>query len=129
MNRYALWAFRLIAAAILIYVGYLKLSMNPHDVEIFTKLEMEPHGRIIIGFIELASGLLLLSPQAALGGLFGVGVMSGAIIAHATVLGFSIPHVPLLALVLASCAVVVIAKRRDLPIIGKSLGGQQRTLP
>lgn len=126
MNRYVLWVLRIIPAAVLIGVGYLKLTGGEVDVRLFTDLGMEPHGRIIIGVVELAAGLLLLSPQAASGALLAVGVMCGAIIAHTTVLGFSITHVPLLALVLACSAAVLFARRRDLPIVGKTLGGEPR---
>ena len=129
MNRYAVLVLRLVVAAVLIPVGYLKLSANELDVALFTQLGMEPHGRIIIGFTEITSALLLLSPQAATGALVALGVMLGAIIAHTTVLGFSITYVPLLALVFLSSAIVLIARRGDLPIIGKSLGGNSRTMP
>ncbi len=126
MNRYALWVLRIIPAAVLITVGYLKLTGGEMDVRLFTELGMEPHGRIIIGVVELTAGLLLLSPQAASGALLAVGVMCGAIIAHATVLGFSMSHIPLLALVLACSAAVLYVRRRDLPIVGKTLGGEPR---
>ena len=52
--------------------------------------------------------------------------MFGAIIAHGTVLGVDVGdgerHVAMLALVLVSSLLVSYARRRDLPIIGKSLG-------
>ena len=129
MNRYAVLVLRLVVAAVLIPVGYLKLSANEMDVALFTQLGMEPHGRIIIGFTEITAALLLLSPQAATGALIALGVMLGALIAHTTVLGFSITYVPLLALVFLSSAIVLIARRGDLPIIGKSLSGNSRTMP
>lgn len=124
MKRYVEWVLRIIPAAILIPVGYLKLSGNEADVLLFTELGMEPHGRVIIGLIELTAGLLLLSPQAASGGLLAVGVMCGAIIAHVTVIGFEVPHVPLLVAVLLTALAVMIIRRRDLPVIGKTLGGE-----
>lgn len=123
-----LWLPRALAAAVLLYVGWLKLIDNPTDVELFTLLGMEPQGRVIIGIIELAAGLLLLSPHAALGGLLAVGVMCGALIAHTTVLGFDPVHGGLLALVLLSSLCVLVMRRAELPIVGKTLGGKSHLL-
>lgn len=120
------WALRIAAASVLIPVGYLKLSANPGDVELFAMLAMEPHGRVIIGFVELAAGLLLLSPHAAIGALLSTGVMFGAVIAHVTVLGVNVDgdggkHVMLLAMVLVSSLLVLYARRSEIPIVGRTL--------
>ena len=102
---------------------------------LFEMLGMEPHGRIIIGSIELVAALLLVSPQAAIGALLAVGVMLGAIIAHFTVLGMNVGgdgglRVMLLTVVFATSASVLIARRRDLPIVGSTLGGDGlQTIP
>ncbi len=123
-----LWLPRALAAVVLLYVGWLKLNGNANDVELFTLLGMEPQGRVIIGIIEMAAGFLLLSPHAALGGLLAVGVMCGALIAHTTVLGFDPTHGGLLTLVLISSLTVLLVRRGDLPIVGKTLGGGRHTL-
>ncbi len=125
-NRYVQMALRLLVAAILLSVGYSKLAAEGMDVMLFERLGMEPHGRIIIGLLEITAGLLMLSPQAASGAFLAVGIMFGAIIAHCTVLGVDVGdggrHVAMLALVLVSSLLVLYARRRDLPIIGKTLG-------
>ncbi|MBW2380342.1 MAG: DoxX family protein, partial [Deltaproteobacteria bacterium] len=117
-------ALRFLVAAILLPVGYSKLAAGGMDVMLFERLGMEPQGRIIIGLLEIIAGLLMLSPQAASGALLAVGIMFGAIIAHATVLGVDVGdggrHVAMLAFVLVSSVLVLYARRRDLPIIGKS---------
>ena len=69
MSRWILWVFRLVAAGILLPVGYNKLMGGEMSSMLFGMLGMEPHGRIIIGLIEVAAALLLLSPQAASGAL------------------------------------------------------------
>lgn len=120
-NRYLQMALRFLVAAILLPVGYSKLAAGGMDVMLFERLGMEPQGRIVIGLLEVIAGLLILSPQAASGALLAVGIMCGAIIAHATVLGVDARHVAMLAVVLVSSALVLYARRRDLPIIGKSL--------
>ena len=128
MTGWLQWIFRLVAAGILLPVAYLKLTGGEIDVMLFGMLGMEPHGRITIGSIELVAALLLLSPQAAIGALLAVGVMFGAIIAHLTVLGMDVGgdgglHVLLLTVVLGTSASVLIARRRELPIVGSTLGG------
>ena len=129
MNRYLVWAFRLLIAALLIPIGYLKIQANAADVELFTQLGMEPYGRMIIGGIEIVAGMLMLSPQPALGGLLTLGVMCGAIIAHVTVIGIDATHLLLLSTVLISALLVTYAHRRNLPIIGRTLDGGNSNVP
>jgi uncharacterized membrane protein YphA (DoxX/SURF4 family) len=80
--------FRVAAAVILLQTLYFKFTGAPESVELFTKLGVEPWGRIGTGVIELFTGLLLLIPSTAfLGAFIGLGVMSGAIGSHLLVLG------------------------------------------
>ena len=116
-----LWVPRLVAGAIMCAVGYLKLTQNEVDVALFTELGMEPHGRVIIGIIEIAAGLLLMSPQAAAGAMLAISVMCGALIAHVTVLGFEVAHTIMLLAVLISALIVAYYKRADIPFIGNTL--------
>ena len=127
MNRWVLWIFRLLAAGTLLPVAYNKLSGGEMNRMLFEMLEMEPHGRIVIGLVEFTAALLLLSPQASVGSLLAVGVMLGAIIAHVTVLGVKVGGdggllVMMLGVVLISSAIVLVARRRELPIIGSTFG-------
>jgi len=121
-----LWGPRLIAAGLMAFVAYLKLTDNPADVAIFTDLGMEPAGRYIIGALEGFCALLLLSPYSPVGAVLTSGVMLGAVIAHATKLGLVVHgdggrHVGLLALVLISSLVLAFFRRRELPLIGDTL--------
>lgn len=120
------WLPRLLAAAVMGFVAFLKLTNNPADVALFTQLGMEPTGRILIAVIEGVCALLLLSPYAALGGVLTSAVMLGAIIAHATKLGFIVQndggkHVALLAVVMLSALTVSFVRRRELPLVGETL--------
>ncbi len=82
------WAFRVAAAIILLQTLYFKFTAHPESVELFTKLGVEPWGRIGTGIIELITGILLLIPATAfLGGFLGMGLMAGAILSHLTVIG------------------------------------------
>lgn len=82
------WALRIVAAIILLQTLFFKFSGHPESVAIFSKLGVEPWGRILTGIMELATGILLLIPATAfIGAVLGMGVMSGAIAAHLFVLG------------------------------------------
>ncbi len=82
------WLFRLVAAAILFQTLYFKFTAQPESVELFTKLGVEPWGRIGTGVVELITGiLLLLPPTIVIGALLGIGVMAGAILSHIMVIG------------------------------------------
>jgi putative oxidoreductase len=79
------WLLRIAAAVILLQTLYFKFSAHP---ELFTKLGVEPWGRIGTGIIELITGILLLIPATAfIGAFLGVGLMAGAILSHVAVIG------------------------------------------
>lgn len=83
-----LWTLRIVAALILLQTLYFKFTAQPESVELFTKLGVEPWGRIGTGVIELIASILLLIPSTVFAGAFlGVGLMAGAIVSHLTVIG------------------------------------------
>lgn len=85
------WIVRLVAAGILLQTLYFKFTGAPESVFIFSTLGVEPWGRIASGVLELiASGLLLCSGTAGLGGVLAVGLMGGAVMSHLTRLGIEI---------------------------------------
>lgn len=82
------WGARIIAAVILLQTLYFKFTGHPESVALFSKLGVEPWGRIATGVFELVAGILLLLPATAFwGGLLGVGLMFGAIGSHLLVIG------------------------------------------
>ena len=82
------WLLRIAAAVILLQTLYFKFTSHPESVELFTKLGVEPWGRIGTGIIELITGILLLIPSTAfIGAGLGIGLMSGAILSHIAVIG------------------------------------------
>ncbi len=85
------WVLRIIAAIILAQTLFFKFSGAEESKYIFSTLGLEPAGRIGSGIAELvAVVLLLMTRTAALGGALGLGVISGAIMAHLTQLGIEI---------------------------------------
>lgn len=119
---------RLTAAAILLQTLFFKFTGAEESVYIFQTLGAEPWGRIGSGVAELVTAVLLLAPStAALGGLLGIGVMSGAILSHLTVLGIEIMGdggllFALALVVWAASAGVLWTYRGALPVVGPWLG-------
>ncbi len=86
-----LWLLRIIAAIIMLQTLFYKFSANPESVYIFSKLGIEPFGRIGTGIAELIASVLLLIPRTSwLGAFLGVGIMAGAIVSHVLILGFEV---------------------------------------
>ena len=86
-----IWALRLVAAYILLQTLRFKFLALPESVYIFTKVGMEPWGRIGSGIVELIAAVLLLIPRTtAWGALFALGTISGAIFFHLTLLGIEV---------------------------------------
>jgi putative oxidoreductase len=84
----ASWLCRLTATAILLQTLFFKFTGAPESVYIFTKVGLEPWGRYGSGVAELIAAVLLLTPRFAwAGALLALGVISGAIFSHLTVLG------------------------------------------
>ena len=85
------WIARIIAAIIMLQTLFFKFSASPESVYIFSKLGMEPVGRIGTGIGELIASVLLLIPFTCwMGAAIGIGLMSGAIFFHLTTLGIEV---------------------------------------
>lgn len=85
------WVLRLVAAFIMVQSLFFKFSGADESIYIFSRLGMEPWGRIGTGVIELIASILLLIPRTTwLGAVLGVGTMSGAIFFHLTSLGVEV---------------------------------------
>ena len=65
------WIIRIIPAVIMLQTLFFKFSAAPESVAIFSKLGMEPYGRIGTGIIELIAAVLILIPnKSKFGGLY-----------------------------------------------------------
>ena len=114
------WALRLIAAGIMLQTLFFKFTAAPESVYIFTKLDMEPWGRIGIGCLELIASILILIPRTtSVGALLGVGIIAGAIFFHLMQLGINVQNdggklFTLALLTFGSCAALVLLLRKQL---------------
>ena len=114
------WVLRIVSAVILLQTLFFKFTAAPESVYIFSKIGLEPFGRIGIGVGELiASILILLNPTKILGALLAIGLMSGAIFFHLTVLGVVVMNdggllLTYAALVWIASSIVVILHKDEL---------------
>lgn len=82
---------RIIVAIILIQTLRFKFTAHPDSVYIFTKVGLEPYGRIGIGIVELITAVLLLIPKTVwIGAVLTLGTIGGAIFMHLTILGIEV---------------------------------------
>ena len=117
------WICRVIAAVILVQTLFFKFSGAPESVYIFTRVHMEPWGRYGTGIVELIAAVLLFSScYCWLGAMLALGVISGAIASHLTVLGIEVQGDHGLLFVLAlivfiASAVVLFLHRHQIPFL------------
>ena len=107
------WLARTIAVLIMLQTLYFKFMAAPESVFIFTTVGMEPWGRIGVGVLELiASGLIILTATAWLGAGLALGLMTGAIVMHFTLLGIEVQgdggYLFFLALAVSLCSVYIL---------------------
>ena len=114
------WVLQLIAAAILFQTLFFKFTGAEESRYIFSKLGMEPWGRIGSGVVELIAVVLLLIPKtASIGALLSLGVIGGAIVSHLAKLGIVVKNdggllFGLAVAVFVCSAVVLLIRRREL---------------
>lgn len=115
------WVLQLSVAVILLQTLYFKFTGAEESVYIFSTLGMEPWGRYLSGVAELMAAALLLIPGfAPFGALLSLGVISGAIVSHLTVLGIEVRGdgglLFALAVIVFVCSLAIVAIRwRELP--------------
>ena len=86
-----IWILRLVAAVIMLQTLYFKFTGHEESVQLFSNLGMEPWGRIATGVFELIASILILYPRTTgFGSALGLGLMSGALFFHFTLLGLEV---------------------------------------
>lgn len=115
------WIIKLIAVVILLQTLYFKFTGAEESVYIFTKLGIEPFGRIGSGIVELIASILILIPRTTLlGALLGFGTMLGAIFSHLFVLGIEVKNdggelFTLAIITLLCCAILIFQNKSKIP--------------
>ncbi len=124
----ALWIGQLAVAGVLGMMAFMKFfNYTPEGSMALADAMGVGRGIItLVGLVEVAVLFLILLPRArAVGALLGVFTMIGALITHATKIGWSgnaaAEMWPLAIAVLAAASFVLIGRRRELPIVGRKL--------
>jgi hypothetical protein len=122
------WILQIVTAVILFQTLFFKFTAAEESVYIFTRVGAEPWGRIGSGVVELVATILLLVPAtSAVGALLALGVISGAIVSHLTVLGIVVKDdggllFGLAVIVFLASLGILVLRRRELPIVGTRFG-------
>ncbi len=125
MKKYIPFILRLIVAIILIQTLRFKFTAHPDSVYIFSKVGLEPFGRIGIGIIELIAGILLLIPKTIwIGASLTLGVIGGAILMHLTTLGIIVNNDNGVLFILAVITfivsgIILFLYKHDIPLLNK----------
>ena len=117
------FVIRIIIAVILIQTLRFKFTAHPDSVYIFSKIGMEPYGRILTGVFELIASILILIPRTIwIGALLALGLMGGAIVMHLTKLGIVVNNdsgllfiTALVVFILSS--LIIIENKKKIPIL------------
>lgn len=126
------WVAQIVVAVILAQTLFFKFTGAAESRYIFSTLGMEPWGRYATGVAELVAVILLLTPRTAvLGAVLAAGLMGGAIMSHLTKLGIEVQGdggllFGLAITVLVLSTLVIVLRRRELPIVGSLLQGSAR---
>lgn len=93
ISTIAPWVLRILTAIIMLQTLYFKFTASDESVYIFTKLGVEPWGRIGTGIVELIASILILIPKTTfIGSLLAIGLMIGAIGTHLTKIGIVVKN-------------------------------------
>jgi putative oxidoreductase len=110
VTRIALWLTQVALAAIFLMAGGSKLAGVPAMVSLFDAIGLGQWFRYVTGVIEVASGIALLVPSAAIfGAMLLIPTMLGAIVTNV----FIVPASPVMPLLLLLGAAAVAWARRD----------------
>jgi len=128
------WLLQLVAAGILLQTLFFKFTGASESVYIFSTLGAEPWGRIGSGIVELIASILLFVPATTtIGAALALGVISGAIVSHLTILGIEVQGDGGLLFILAlivfvASAAILVLRRAEIPIIGMWLATRTATM-
>lgn len=124
MNKKIELVLRIVVAIILIQTLRFKFTAHPDSVYIFSKIGLEPYGRIGIGILELISAILILFPRTVwVGALLTFGIIGGAIMMHLTQLGIEVKNDGGTLFYMAlgtfiTSGIILFNHRKNIPIIG-----------
>jgi len=88
IKKYYSLFLRITVAIIYIQTLYFKFTAHPDSVYIFTKMGVEPFGRISLGVIELIISVCILIPKTKYAAIvMSIVIVLGALMSHIFILG------------------------------------------
>jgi uncharacterized membrane protein YphA (DoxX/SURF4 family) len=88
IKKYYSLFLRITVAIIYIQTLYFKFTAHPDSVYIFTKMGVEPFGRIFLGVIELIISIGILMPKTKYVAIvMSIVIVLGALMSHIFILG------------------------------------------
>jgi len=88
IKKYYSLLLRITVAIIYIQTLYFKFTAHPDAVSIFTKMGVEPFGRISLGVIELIISIGILIPKTKYAAIvMSIAIVLGALMSHIFILG------------------------------------------
>lgn len=115
------WIARIGVACLFLFTGIFKLTGNPDAQATFAQIGGDPM-MYFTGLAEIVGAVLILLPKTkAVGGVFAMGVMGGAIVSHLTGMVPNDDMLPLAIVLFVAAGVVAWLHRRELPVIGSGL--------
>jgi putative oxidoreductase len=110
MKPVTMWILTIVASAMFLLAGTLKLVGVPMEVELFAAIGIGQWFRLLTGVLEIGGALLLLAPvTAAFGALVLATVMVGAIVTHLFIVGGN----PLVPIALLAITIAIAYLRRE----------------
>ncbi len=107
-----LWGLQVVTAAVFVMAAIPKVTADPQAVTGFTAMGLGVAGMYVIGSLEIAGAIALLTPLlSGLAGLAFVSLMIGAVLTTLLMSGFQLVVFPAAVLVLA--AVIAWGRRRS----------------
>lgn len=112
-GRIALWALRVVLAAVFLFAAWGKVTLDPMTVAGFDAMGLGATGAVVIGVLESLGAIGLLVPRVAgVAAAALVALMIGATLLSAVFFGFG-PLLLIPGITLALVAVVAVARRQD----------------
>lgn len=117
-TKFFIWILKITIVIILVQTLFFKFSAASESVYIFTKLGIEPFGRIGLGIVELIASILIFIRRTTLiGALLGFGTMFGAVMSHLFILGIEVQNdngqLFALAIITLACCTVLIYHQKN----------------
>ena len=122
----ASWIARLPVAGLFLFTGVFKLTGNPDAQATFAQIGGDPV-MYFTGLAEVLGAVLILLPKTrAVGAVWAMAIMAGAVVSHLANLVPNHDMLPLAVGLFVAAAVAAVIHRDELPVLGSRPDSQPR---